>query len=257
MPARRIRSSSTTSCAASATGARLYVIDPRRTSSAEWADGWLGLDVGSDIALANAIAREIIARRSRGPRSSSSAPPWTSRPTGPRSSRTRSSTPSARRASRPRPSASWPTRSRRRRRAMICWTLGHHRAPQRGRQRPRAHLAGPADRARRALRQRRQPVAWPEQRPGRRRHGRPPRPPARLPARRERRAAGEVRRRVGRRRAAQARLAPVRDVRRDGARRPDRGLLHRREPGPVRGRPEAGDRACSRASTSSSSRTCS
>ena len=56
---------------------------------------------------------------------------------------------------------------------------------------------------------------------------------------------------------AEARLAPVGDVRRDGARRPDRRLLHRREPGPVRGRPEAGDRAASRASTSSSSRTCS
>jgi formate dehydrogenase major subunit len=42
-------------------GARMYAIDPRRTSSAEWADVWLGLDVGSDIALANAIGREIIA----------------------------------------------------------------------------------------------------------------------------------------------------------------------------------------------------
>ncbi len=42
-------------------GARLYAIDPRRTSSAAWADVWLGLDVGSDIALANAIGREIIA----------------------------------------------------------------------------------------------------------------------------------------------------------------------------------------------------
>jgi formate dehydrogenase major subunit len=42
-------------------GAKLYAIDPRRTSSAEWADTWLGLDVGSDIALANAIGREIIA----------------------------------------------------------------------------------------------------------------------------------------------------------------------------------------------------
>jgi predicted molibdopterin-dependent oxidoreductase YjgC len=42
-------------------GARLYAVDPRRTSSAEWADGWLGLDVGSDIALANAVGREIIA----------------------------------------------------------------------------------------------------------------------------------------------------------------------------------------------------
>ena len=41
-------------------GARLYVIDPRRTSSAQWADVWMGLHVGSDIALANAMAREII-----------------------------------------------------------------------------------------------------------------------------------------------------------------------------------------------------
>jgi formate dehydrogenase major subunit len=41
-------------------GARLYVIDPRRTSSAQWADTWMGLRVGSDIALANAMAREII-----------------------------------------------------------------------------------------------------------------------------------------------------------------------------------------------------
>jgi predicted molibdopterin-dependent oxidoreductase YjgC len=42
-------------------GGRLYAIDPRRTSSAQWADVWLGLDVGSDIALANAVGREIIA----------------------------------------------------------------------------------------------------------------------------------------------------------------------------------------------------
>jgi predicted molibdopterin-dependent oxidoreductase YjgC len=41
-------------------GARLISVDPRRTSSAKWADLWLGLDVGSDIALANAMAREII-----------------------------------------------------------------------------------------------------------------------------------------------------------------------------------------------------
>ena len=41
-------------------GARLFAVDPRRTSSAQWADIWLGLDVGSDIALANAMAREII-----------------------------------------------------------------------------------------------------------------------------------------------------------------------------------------------------
>jgi predicted molibdopterin-dependent oxidoreductase YjgC len=41
-------------------GARLYAVDPRRTTSAQWADAWLGIDVGSDISLANAIAREII-----------------------------------------------------------------------------------------------------------------------------------------------------------------------------------------------------
>jgi predicted molibdopterin-dependent oxidoreductase YjgC len=41
-------------------GARLIVVDPRRTSSARWADLWLGIDVGSDIALSNTIAREIL-----------------------------------------------------------------------------------------------------------------------------------------------------------------------------------------------------
>jgi len=41
-------------------GARVIAIDPRRSSSAQWADLWLGLDVGSDIALANAMGREII-----------------------------------------------------------------------------------------------------------------------------------------------------------------------------------------------------
>jgi len=41
-------------------GARLYVIDPRRTESAQWADVWMGNHVGSDIALANTMAREII-----------------------------------------------------------------------------------------------------------------------------------------------------------------------------------------------------
>ena len=41
-------------------GTRLYVMDPRRTPSAQWADVWLGLNVGSDIALSNTMAREII-----------------------------------------------------------------------------------------------------------------------------------------------------------------------------------------------------
>ena len=41
-------------------GARMYAIDPRRTTTAQWADTWLGLNVGSDVALANGMAREII-----------------------------------------------------------------------------------------------------------------------------------------------------------------------------------------------------
>lgn len=41
-------------------GARLYVVDPRRTATAAWADVWLGLRVGSDIALANAMGHVII-----------------------------------------------------------------------------------------------------------------------------------------------------------------------------------------------------
>ena len=39
----------------------MYCVDPRRTSSAKFADVWLGINVGSDVALANAVGREIIA----------------------------------------------------------------------------------------------------------------------------------------------------------------------------------------------------
>jgi formate dehydrogenase major subunit len=41
-------------------GAKLFVVDPRRTGSAAWGDRWLPLNVGTDIPLASAIAREII-----------------------------------------------------------------------------------------------------------------------------------------------------------------------------------------------------
>ena len=41
-------------------GARLYVVDPRRSSTAQFADVWLGAHVGTDIALSNTMAREII-----------------------------------------------------------------------------------------------------------------------------------------------------------------------------------------------------
>jgi formate dehydrogenase major subunit len=41
-------------------GAKMYAVDPRRSSTAQWADAWLGIHVGSDISLANAIGNEII-----------------------------------------------------------------------------------------------------------------------------------------------------------------------------------------------------
>jgi formate dehydrogenase major subunit len=41
-------------------GAKLYVIDPRRTPTAEWSEGWLGLEVGTDVALANGVGRAIL-----------------------------------------------------------------------------------------------------------------------------------------------------------------------------------------------------
>ena len=41
-------------------GARLFVVDPRRTSTAQWADTHLPLRVGTDIELAHTIAREIL-----------------------------------------------------------------------------------------------------------------------------------------------------------------------------------------------------
>ncbi|MEV7041643.1 molybdopterin-dependent oxidoreductase [Amycolatopsis sp. NPDC051061] len=41
-------------------GAKLFVVDPRRTSTASWAHRQLQLEVGTDIPLAHAIAREII-----------------------------------------------------------------------------------------------------------------------------------------------------------------------------------------------------
>ena len=41
-------------------GACMFCVDPRRTSSAKFADQWLGLRVGTDVALANGLGREII-----------------------------------------------------------------------------------------------------------------------------------------------------------------------------------------------------
>ena len=82
----------------------------------------------------------------------------------------------------------------------------HHRAPQRRRQRARAHQPGAAHRPRRPLRLGPQPAARPEQRAGRRRHGRASR--TGCPASRTSRTtscAREVRARLGRARSRRRR----------------------------------------------------
>ena len=178
-------------------GARMYAIDPRRTTSAQWADAWLGLNVGSDIALANGMAREIIhaglhnrefiRRGTSGFEAYAAAvEPYTLE---------RAEALSGVPADVIKEVAHTYARADR---AQICWTLGHHRAPQRGRQRAGADQPRAADRARGALRLRAEPAARPEQRAGRRRHGRDPEPAARLPGHRDRpRGAREVRARRG------------------------------------------------------------
>ena len=42
-------------------GAKMIVVDPRKIDQVKKADKWLGLNVGTDIALANAMANVIIA----------------------------------------------------------------------------------------------------------------------------------------------------------------------------------------------------
>ena len=111
-------------------GARLIVVDPRKTASARWADFWLGIDVGTDIPLANGMAREIIAaglvntefveRATDGfDAYAASVEPWTleetARVTGVPASAVREAAHAYARADR----------------AQLCWTLGiteHHNA---------------------------------------------------------------------------------------------------------------------------------
>ena len=149
----------------------------------------MGLDVGSDIALANAIGREIIAAGLEHREFIEHATTGLRRlPRGRRAVHAGLRRARDRRAGRHDP---------RRWRTSTPAPPGDdlldardHRAPQRGRQRAGADQPVPADRPRRSLRLGPQPAARAEQRPGRRRHGRLARPSARLPARRGRRSCG-------------------------------------------------------------------
>ena len=111
-------------------GAHLVVVDPRRTASARWAQEHAALRVGSDIALANAIAHVVIAEglqhawfvdnSTRGYAEfrasvAASTPEWAERETGVPAEQIR------------RIARRYATADR----AIICWTLGiteHHNA---------------------------------------------------------------------------------------------------------------------------------
>ena len=106
------------------------VVDPRRTVTAQWADVWLGLNVGTDIALSNAMAHEIIKQslehRAFIDRATSGYEDYrrSVEPTTPEVGQSVTGVPAEiiRRVAREYATA---------RRAMICWTLGiteHHNA---------------------------------------------------------------------------------------------------------------------------------
>ena len=185
-------------------GAQLYVVDPRRSSTAQFADLWLGLHVGTDIALSNTDrpgdhprragqhdvhrAGDDRLRRVRRVGRGVDARAWRR---------------GHRRPGRGHPRAG--PRLRPRRPGPDVLDARHHRAPQRRRQRAGARstspcCAGTSGRSRR----RAQPAARPEQRAGRRRHGRAAQQAARVPGRRGRRGPAQVRVGVGRRRSLPA-----------------------------------------------------
>ena len=217
-------------------GARLFVIDPRRTSSAEWADRWLGLDVGSDVALSNTMAREIIHaglvnhafvdHATEGyDEYAASVEPFTleegERLTGVPAEVIRETAHAFARADR----------------AMICWTLGiteHHNAVDNVLALINLGLlCGHVGRFGSGL----NPLRGQNNVQGGGDMGAIPNKLRRLPGHRaRRRGARPLRGGVGHHDPAAVRLAPDPDVPRHGARRAAHAVRDRREPRPVRGR---------------------
>ena len=191
-------------------GARLISVDPRRTRSAQWADLWLG---PRRRLRHRARQRDGARDHPLGPPQPHLHQPRHHRLRGVRRLR-RALHARGRRAAHRRARQGHP-RGRPRIRARgpgdDLLDARDHRAPQRGGQRPRADQPRPAVRPRGPLGLGPQPAARPEQRAGRRRHGRDPQQAARLPGHRERRRrAGPVRARLGRADPPALRLAPHR-----------------------------------------------
>ena len=206
--------------------------------SAAWADGWLPLEVGTDIALANGVARVILERGLRAPGVHRARDRRASTPTRELGRALRpSSAPSASTGVAADAHRADGARLRARRPRHDLLDARHHRAPQRGRQRARADqprrsspgtsAAGARGSTRCAARTTcRAAATWARCR-------------NKLPGFQDVEDAApraQVRARLGRQHPAEERLAPHRDVRGDGPRRAHRALRHRREPRPVRGR---------------------
>ena len=217
----------------------LYVVDPRRTSSAKRADGWLSVRVGTDVALANAVGHVIVRdglvnEPLRRPNATAHYDDWRSTPCPVDALRA------------PRPSPACPPRSSSRMardyaradRAVICWTLGiteHHNAVDNVLARSSTRARSPATSGAGA---RAQPCARAEQRPGGGDMGALP-TSSRLPGRRgprRARALGLWGATIPPRKGWT--LTEMFEAMEHGA--PPRGVLRRREPRAERGGFEAG-----------------
>ncbi len=184
MRARRIRSSFTTSCAGftTARNSTSSIHAARRARSGPTAGS--ASTSARDIALANAIgARDSRAAGWR-TASSSNARRAASKHSARASSPTRSSMPRRRPAFQRELIEELAHAYARRATRPALLDARHHRAPQRRRQRSRAHQPRAALRPRRAVRLGSQSAARTEQRSGRRRHGRDPQQVSRRPGRR-------------------------------------------------------------------------
>ncbi len=181
-------------------GAKLIVIDPRQIDMTDFATLWLRQNPGTDVAVFQAMAhviveeelydRDFIAERTEGFNDyleslETFTPEWAEQVSGVPAEID--------------PRGGPHLRQRQPRRHL----LGHGHQPEhpRHRQHPLAGQPGPDVRPRRQVRHRPQPAARPEQRPGLLRQRRPAQRLHRLPERRRRRGATQIRSMTGARRS--------------------------------------------------------
>ena len=216
-------------------GARMYCVDPRYTSSAQFSDVWVGIDVGTDIALANGIGREIIhaglANQDFIDHSTQGFEAYAAsvEPFTPDAVAAICGIPAEVVVEMAHAYATAEYRSN-------LVDPGHHRAPQRGGQRAVVVQSGFAHRSCGSVGVGAGAAAGSEQRAGRGRHGGHPQQVPRFRQRGRPRPSGSLRGRLQPGAQPGARLAPHADVRGHGAGRPASAVCDRREPRRLRGR---------------------